>query len=71
MMCTVITAAELSPSKLNKEHSTTLQMKYGLLLVDKTGAVSPEISETVFSSVNLLNAVKQIIFIASVILKNC
>lgn len=39
-------------------------MKYGLLFVDKTGVISPEISETGISGVNVLNAAKEIIFIA-------
>lgn len=39
-------------------------MKYGLLFVDKTGVISPEISETDISGVNVLNAAKEIIFIA-------
>lgn len=63
-MCTVVTAAELSPSKLNKEHSTTLETTYGILFVYKIGVISPEISETVFSGVNLLSVAKQLIFMA-------
>lgn len=39
-------------------------MKYGLLFVDKTGVISPEISETDISGANVLNAAKKIIFIA-------